>query len=87
MPTAPTPAQSESSRLNGAHSSGPASEAGKVRSAMNGVRHGLTGREISSCPMRIPKSSRRMRRYGSPNGSRATSRSGDVAELAIRRSA
>lgn len=44
MPTAPSPAQSEASRLNGARSTGPASEAGKVRAAVNGVRHGLSGR-------------------------------------------
>jgi hypothetical protein len=44
MPTAPSPAQSLASRANGARSAGPASEAGKARAAMIGVRHGLCGR-------------------------------------------
>ena len=44
MPVAPSPAQSEASRLNGAHSAGPATVAGKARSVLNGVRHGLSGR-------------------------------------------
>ena len=43
MPTVPSPAQSEASRLNGSRSTGPASEAGKARAALNGVRHGLSG--------------------------------------------
>ena len=44
MPITPTAAQSDASRQNGARSSGPASEAGKARAALNGVRHGLSGR-------------------------------------------
>src|SRR5687768_15348861 len=44
MPTTPSPAQSEASRLNGARSTGPATDSGKARSALNGVRHGLCGR-------------------------------------------
>ena len=41
MPAAPSPAQAEASRRNGARSTGPATAAGKARSSLNGVRHGL----------------------------------------------
>ena len=44
MPASPSPAQSEASRHNGAHSAGPATQTGKARAALNGVRHGLCGR-------------------------------------------
>ena len=44
MPAAPSPAQAEASRRNGAPSTGPATAAGKARSSLNGVRHGLCGR-------------------------------------------
>ena len=50
MPTTPSPTQSEASRLNGARSAGPASEAGKAHSALNGVRHGLCGRTFFLLP-------------------------------------
>ncbi len=54
MPTTPSPAQSEASRLNGARSAGPATEAGKARSALNGVRHGLCGRTFFLLPDEDP---------------------------------
>ena len=54
MPTSPSPAQSDASRLNGARSGGPASEAGKARSALNAVRHGLTGRTFFLLPDEDP---------------------------------
>ena len=44
MPAAPSSAQSAASRLNGARSIGPVTDAGKARAALNGVRHGLTSR-------------------------------------------
>ena len=50
MPTTPSPAQSEASRLNGARSAGPDTAAGKARSALNGVRHGLCGRTFFLLP-------------------------------------
>ena len=54
MPTTPSPAQSEASRQNGARSAGPATEAGKARSALNGVRHGLCGRTFFLLPDEDP---------------------------------
>ena len=54
MPTTPSPAQSAASRQNGAHSSGPATAAGKARSALNGVRHGLSGRTFFLLPDEDP---------------------------------
>ena len=54
MPSTPSPAQSEASRLNGARSAGPATEAGKARSALNGVRHGLCGRTFFLLPDEDP---------------------------------
>ena len=50
MPAMPSPAQSEASRLNGACSAGPATEAGKARSSLNAVRHGLSGRTFFLLP-------------------------------------
>ena len=49
-----SPAQSEASRQNGAHSNGPASEVGKARSALNSVRHGLCWRTLFLLPDEDP---------------------------------
>ncbi|MFO1048731.1 MAG: hypothetical protein U1E52_12640 [Geminicoccaceae bacterium] len=54
MPASPSPLQSEASRQNGALSAGPASEAGKARSALNAVRHGLSGRTFFLLPDEDP---------------------------------
>ena len=54
MPTTPSPAQSEASRQNGARSAGPATAAGKARSARNSVRHGLSGRTFFLLPDEDP---------------------------------
>ena len=54
MPTTPSPAQSETSRQNGARSSGPATAAGKAWSSLNGVRHGLCGRTFFLLPDEDP---------------------------------
>ena len=54
MPATPSPAQSEASRQNGARSAGPATAAGKARSALNGVRHGLCGRTFFLLPDEDP---------------------------------
>ena len=54
MPTTPSPAQSEASRLNGAHSTGPATAEGKTRAALKGVRHGLCGRTFFLLPDEDP---------------------------------
>lgn len=43
MPAAPSPAQSATSRLNGALSAGPITDAGKAASSANATRHGLRG--------------------------------------------
>jgi hypothetical protein len=54
MPATPSPAQSETSRQNGARSTGPATAASKTRSALNGVRHGLCGRTFFLLPDEDP---------------------------------
>ncbi|MFZ1425831.1 MAG: hypothetical protein WAS21_03565, partial [Geminicoccaceae bacterium] len=55
MPTMPSPTQSEASRHNGARSVGPVTEAGKARSALNSVRHGLSGRTFFLLPDEDPE--------------------------------
>ena len=54
MPAAPSPAQSDASRQNGARSTGPLTAAGKARSSLNGVRHGLCGRTFFLLPDEDP---------------------------------
>ena len=54
MPDTPSLAQSEASRQNGARSTGPATAAGKARSALNSVRHGLSGRTFFLLPDEDP---------------------------------
>ena len=54
MPTDPSTAQSQTSRLNGARSSGPATDAGKARSARNADSHGLCGRTFFLLPDEDP---------------------------------
>ena len=54
MPARPTAAQSTASRLNGVRSTGPVTEAGKSRSALNATRHGLCGRSFFLLPDEDP---------------------------------
>ena len=61
MPATPSSAQSEASRQNGARSAGPATEAGKARAALNGVRHGLCGRTFFLLPDEDPAEFQRPR--------------------------
>ena len=50
MPAIRTPAQQAAARANSAHSRGPATEAGKARSARNGTKHGLRGGSFALLP-------------------------------------
>ena len=54
MPAAPSPAQSDASRQNGRRSPGPLTAAGKPRSSLNSVRHGLCGRTFFLLPDEDP---------------------------------
>jgi hypothetical protein len=54
MPRTPSPAQSAAARLNGARSAGPATAAGKARSSLNSVRHGLCQRTFFLLPDEDP---------------------------------
>ena len=72
MPAAPSPAQTEASRRNGARSSGPATAAGKARSARTASAMACAGGPSSCWRTRTRPSSRSTRRCGSPLGARAT---------------
>jgi hypothetical protein len=55
MPATLTPAQSLASRPNGARPTAPATKDGKARSALNAVRHGLSGRTFFLLPDEDPE--------------------------------
>ena len=85
MPTSPSPAQSEASRQNGARSAGPATDAGKARSALNSVRHGLCGRTFFLLPDEDPEEFRGARGDVARRlARRATSHEQEAATAAIR---
>ena len=50
MPAIRSAAQQAASRMNGARSRGPTTEAGKARSARNGTKHGLRGGPVALLP-------------------------------------
>ena len=50
MPAARSPAQQSASRVNGARSRGPVTDAGRTRAARNGIRHGLRGGPFALLP-------------------------------------
>ena len=84
MPISPSAAQSQASRLNGAQSGGPASEAGKARSALNAVCHGLTGRSFFLLPDEDPEEFRAHEAAWLDQWRPRDAAERDVAELVIR---
>ena len=84
MPISPSCAQSQASRLNGAQSNGPVSEAGKACSALNSVRHGLTGRSFFLLPDEDPEEFRAHEASWLDQWRPRDAAERDVAELAIR---
>ena len=73
MPTAPSPAQSEASRANGARSAGPATDAGKARSGHERRPPRPVRADLLPARRRGPGRVRRgTRRSGWPSGRRAT---------------
>ena len=84
MPIAPSLAQSEASRLNGTLSTGPTSAAGKARSALNSVRHGLTGRSFFLLPDEDPEEFRAHEALWLDQWRPRDAAERDMAELAIR---
>lgn len=84
MPISPTSAQSLASRLNGAQSAGPTSEAGKARSALNSVRHGLTGRSFFLLPDEDPEEFRAHEALWLDQYRPRDAAERDMAELVIR---
>ena len=50
MPTRTTPARAAAARANGARSTGPRTEAGKARTRLNAVRHGLSSTTFHLLP-------------------------------------
>ena len=72
MPTEPSPAQSEASRLNDARSTDLATAAGKARAALNGVRHGVFGRTFFLLPDEDPGEFRQHEAMWPPGPARLT---------------
>ena len=53
-PTQPTPDRAEINRANSQHSTGPRTVAGKLRSSVNALRHGLTS-QVAILPTEDPQ--------------------------------